>query len=183
MSTDKIGTIIITQYSLTGESSPKEGGKIIGLGTCRESEHVQVTAIPTKDHWFDHWEGDINGEENPTTITMDHDKYIIAFFGVDMTIIYSLMGKTIPPEGGNIVGLGDYSGSTTVQVQAKAEKDYAFDHWEGDVSGNENPTTIIMDCDKNIVGIFRQYLQPNDKKYKLGIKFNTNINRDIRKEK
>ena len=41
---------------------------------------VTFTAVPTDGYAFDHWSGDMTGDVNPLTITMDSDKNITANF-------------------------------------------------------------------------------------------------------
>ena len=44
----------------------------------------------------------------------------------------------------------------TVTLTAIASEGYEFDHWSGNLSGSENPTTIIMDSDKEITANFTE---------------------------
>jgi chitinase len=41
---------------------------------------VVVTAIPAENWVFDHWEGDLIGTENPTTLRVSHDHTIVGVF-------------------------------------------------------------------------------------------------------
>jgi len=47
-----------------------------------------------------------------------------------------------------------YIADTPVELKANAEEGWSFDHWVGDLSGNENPTTIIMNNNKTIQAHF-----------------------------
>jgi chitinase len=49
-------------------------------GTYNKNTMVTVTAIPDSGWTFDHWDGDLSGTENPTTIRMSSDKHVIAVF-------------------------------------------------------------------------------------------------------
>ncbi len=46
-------------------------------------EEVTLTAVAAGGYMFDHWEMDASGNDNPTTITMDDDKTVKAYFVED----------------------------------------------------------------------------------------------------
>jgi chitinase len=64
-------------YSAVGEGS-------VALDPDQPSYHrnniVSVTATPGTGWQFDHWEGDLTGEQNPTTIRVSHDHSFVAVF-------------------------------------------------------------------------------------------------------
>ncbi|MBN1348038.1 choice-of-anchor D domain-containing protein [candidate division KSB1 bacterium] len=47
-----------------------------------------------------------------------------------------------------------YKANESVKLSASANSGYAFDHWDGDLGGNANPETILMDGDKSVTAIF-----------------------------
>jgi len=53
---------------------------------------------------------------------------------------------------------GWYVVNTSVILNAVAEPDWNFSHWSGDLTGHENPATIIMDQNKTITAHFIQYV-------------------------
>jgi hypothetical protein len=53
---------------------------------------------------------------------------------------------------------GWYVINTTVVLNAVADPDWNFSHWSGDLTGHENPATIIMDRNKTITAHFIQYV-------------------------
>ena len=57
---------------------------------------------------------------------------------------------TVDPSGGT------FSKNTTITITAipDAETDYVFDHWEGSLSGNENPKTLRMNSSKHVKAVF-----------------------------
>ena len=57
---------------------------------------------------------------------------------------------TLTPPG------GVYTKGTEVQLFAKANTGWVFDRWSGDITGNQNPITIVMDSSKTITAIFVQ---------------------------
>ena len=64
--------------------------------------------------------------------------------------------KTNAPNGSVILTSpgGAYAPGTTVKVTAKSDLGYAFDGWNGDLSGSTNPATIKMDDDKSVTASF-----------------------------
>lgn len=118
------------------------------------SAGVVVTLTPNDDFGYDFrsWSGDLTGSKNPATITMDSDKSVTANFSPVPT--YKL---TTNATNGSIeldpIG-GVYEEGSDVILKAFPDFGYQFDGWGGDHSGTENPVTISMDSDKNIVATF-----------------------------
>ena len=48
----------------------------------------------------------------------------------------------------------EYAYGTIVELNANADSGWIFSHWSGNLTGNENPVTITMDDDKNIIAAF-----------------------------
>lgn len=47
-----------------------------------------------------------------------------------------------------------YTSGASVELTAAPETGWAFDHWEGDLSGATNPETLAMDAAKSVTAIF-----------------------------
>jgi uncharacterized repeat protein (TIGR02543 family) len=47
-----------------------------------------------------------------------------------------------------------YDSNATVQLTATATTGYSFTSWGGDLTGNTNPASVTMDCNKNITATF-----------------------------
>ncbi|MFC1966594.1 hypothetical protein ACFLWI_06620 [Chloroflexota bacterium] len=47
-----------------------------------------------------------------------------------------------------------FKDGTHVRLEAVPAPGYLFDSWSGDLSDAANPTTIIMDCNKNVTANF-----------------------------
>jgi uncharacterized lipoprotein YehR (DUF1307 family) len=68
----------------------------------------------------------------------------------------------VSPTDGGAVSLdplqpvNGYVQYTNVTLTAGASEGYKFDHWSGNLSGSENPTTIQMSCDKTVTANFTQ---------------------------
>lgn len=76
-------------------------------------------------------------------------------------ITYPLAANISPGDSGKIAmeppQPGDgYASDIEVTVEATASKGHRFSHWSGAVSGSENPTTIVMDSEKQINANFTE---------------------------
>lgn len=69
--------------------------------------------------------------------------------------LYSLSVSVNPSGAGSVAPPGgNFASGTDVVVNAVPAIGYAFDHWSGDSSGTDNPTTITMESDKNLTAHF-----------------------------
>lgn len=117
--------------------------------------NVALTPIPDPGWVFAGWSGDLSGNTNPATITMDSDKTVTATFTSENAPEYTL---TI-----NIVGNGtvtkspdqaSYPVGTSVTLTATPAPGWNFVNWSGDLSETITPVTITMDSDKIITANF-----------------------------
>lgn len=73
------------------------------------------------------------------------------FSGIQYTLTTSTTGEgsiSLNPAGGS------YTENTVVSLNAIPASGYQFDGWSGDLSGRQNPVSITMDADKNVVASF-----------------------------
>ena len=49
-----------------------------------------------------------------------------------------------------------FANGESVRLQAMPTSGYQFDGWSEDLSGTSNPTTIVIDCDKQVTANFSQ---------------------------
>ncbi len=126
-----------------------------GIYTYESGKKIILEAKSTDScHVFSHWSGDINSIENPINIMMENDISIIANFApIDYNLDISIIGNgtTIPAAGEN-----SYECGNIIKISADPNPGWIFDHWDDDLVGNENPTTITMDSDKSVVAYFVQ---------------------------
>ena len=148
-----------TIHTLKVRSDPKTAGAITGGGDYQKGESVEVEARPGNGWQFEHWSGDLDGHENPATVTMDADQVIVAHF----TKIPMILRVSIePPEAGNVWVDEEYvegevefakGQEATVAVQPTSD-DWKFTGWKKDAAGSENPITVVMDANKAVVAHF-----------------------------
>lgn len=85
------GTFISTgseepyEYILTLTVDPAQGGTIdaVPLPPYYYNDNVTLTAIPNQGYLFDYWSGNLTGNQNPTSITMDANKAVTANFIIE----------------------------------------------------------------------------------------------------
>lgn len=159
---------ILRSYPLT--ITIEGDGTVAEKVVSTKSEHqsgtvVELTANPS-DHWlFDHWEGDITGATNPAHITVSSAKNVKAVF-VEKT--YPL---NIEIEGEGAVSekiiqtKATYQEGNVVELTANPSTGWSFDHWGGDLSGNDNPVQITVSSEMTVKAIFTK----NEYSYNLKI--------------
>lgn len=69
-------------------TDPMPIGKTYAPGTV-----VTITAVPDSGYVFVKWEGDVTGETNPVTVTMDGEKSINAIFDVEVGVNEEIIPK------------------------------------------------------------------------------------------
>jgi len=130
-----------------------------GSHTYDEGTNVTITASPDSGWEFDQWGDDAAGVSITTTIDMDSDKSVTAYFTTEIpTTRYTLTmsrngnGVTDPP-----VGSWDYPDGTEITITAIPDNQWQFVNWTGDVTNpNSATTTVTMDFDKTIIANFSE---------------------------
>ncbi|MGB9914278.1 MAG: DUF2341 domain-containing protein [Candidatus Bathyarchaeales archaeon] len=149
-----------TQYQLTisvsgsGVTTPAVGSYMYDEGTV-----VSATAVPDSAWTFDHWALDtVNvGSSNPLSVKMNSNHALEAVFTPEQYILTI----NVSPEGSGTFTLnntGPYYYGDAVQLTAEPNTGWYFSRWEeeGEVLGNQDTITIIMDGDKTITAVFTQ---------------------------
>ncbi len=109
------------------------------------------------NYYFDHWEGDTDGPNNPTEIVMNSDKEVIAVFREYADTTFQLNINNNPLDGGIVVRnpeQAEYDSGAVVHVTADAHSGWEFMEWSGDLSGNTNPNEIVMNANKSVTANF-----------------------------
>ncbi len=142
--------------SLSCEGEGKIAEKILST----KSEYisgtvVELTAQPSQYWQFSHWEGDLNGTENPIQITVSSAKSVKAVF-TKKSYDYNL----------KIVGPGavdeeivqntkaTLEAGTIVRLTAHPMPGAVFKGWSGSIGGADNVIEVNIDETKNVVATF-----------------------------
>ncbi len=117
-------------------------------------DEVNLTAVPADGWYFLEWAGDIEGENETVTVTMDQDKNITARFKEGE---YAL---SITKEGQGSVDIdpeeSKYESGVEVDLSASPDSGWYFLEWTGDYEGTDTDITVTMDENKNITAIFEE---------------------------
>jgi len=169
MDSNKLVTANFTQqqqYSLNIVINP-QGSGVVSInpfkGSYTAGEQVQLTAMANNGYVFSSWSGDLSGTQNPTTITMDTNKTIVANFvqsgSGNGSTMYTLSVRVLPESAGRVYlnpSGGVYTAGTQVELIAEANIGYIFSDWSGSLVSTQNPVTITMDENKVIIANFSQ---------------------------
>ena len=110
-------------------------------------ESVELTAEADEGWEFVEWKGDLRSSDNPATITVDEDKEVKAVFEANTYTI------SIDVDGNGVIDrtpyASEYEHGTSVLLTAKADSDYNFTEWSGDLEGDERQVelTIVEDLE------------------------------------
>jgi hypothetical protein len=143
------------EYTLNLTVDPLAGGTIetVPVPPYHYNDVVTVTALATPGYTFEEWGGDLTGSTNPAEIIMTADHTVIAYFTENE---YSLT-LIVDPLGGGIINVSQsppYHYNDVITVTAVANPRYIFDHWAGDLTGNENPTMLVINGDTTVSAMF-----------------------------
>jgi len=168
----------VSGYTLSVSVSPSGSG-VVSINPFKSKytagEQVTLTAQANSGYVFSSWSGDLSGTTNPATITMNSNKTVTANFvqsGGNGSTTYTLSVSVSPTSAGvvylNPAG-GVYTAGTQVELSAVGYGLYEFDSWSGDLTGSQNPITIVMDRNKTITANF-VYRPPST----IGVSVNKN---------
>lgn len=120
---------------------------------------VQLTAHPATGWKFDHWEGDLTGSDNPTTITINEPKKVTAVFvqtSYELTVNHKGEGAVAQKIIQSVTSsTKSYNPGTLVQLTGNPASGWMFEHWKGDLSGSKNPAQIRMNGPKTVTAVFK----------------------------
>jgi uncharacterized repeat protein (TIGR02543 family) len=116
---------------------------------------VTITAVPGPDWQFDGWSGDSISTENPLTLVIVGNVNLTATFSE--LPCYTVTTQTVGT--GTVEVTPDsncYHAGTMVTLTAVPGESWAFDSWSGDTTSTENPLTLEITGDVNLVASFEQ---------------------------
>ena len=147
------------EFVVDVKSNPPEGGSAIpSQGTYKEGSTVTLIATPNLEYKFTEWSGDAIGFSSPIDVIVDDNKNVVANFSlVQYALTTSIKGEGSITE--TIVNTGkstDYDSGTTVQLEAVPSKGYYFAGWSGGITGESNPSQILIDRPKNVTATFKK---------------------------
>lgn len=138
----------VKNYNLNTTIIPSEGGTVSpASGTFDSGELVTLTATPLENYVFANWGGDANSASNTTSIMVDSDKNITAFFvkkDTDGDGVSDDLDRCPDTPGGASI---DSNGCAENQIPGYIPTDglaawYPFNGNSDDLSGNSNNGTL-----------------------------------------
>jgi len=144
LETNTDGSGSVNRVLISGDRGPE--------GYTHGSE-IELTASPAENWIFSHWQGSLSGTQSPGTLVIDEDEAVTAIFSELHSVSTSTEGE------GNVST--DPSGEeqpegTTVAFEAQSDQGWKFDHWEGDISGSENPDSLEISSPVSVTAVFKQ---------------------------
>ncbi len=126
----------------------KEGvGGTVSLNPNRATyvynDQVALVAQANSCWSFDHWEGDLSGNNQVELLTVTRNMDVTAVFTQNRHTL--TINKTGP---GNVVvapNLAEYYCGDQVTLTAVPAQNYFFTGWSGDLTGAENPATMTIE--------------------------------------
>ncbi|MEX1261883.1 MAG: InlB B-repeat-containing protein, partial [Balneolaceae bacterium] len=150
-------------YALTIETEG-EGSVSTELESGDESDGlyengsvVELTASVADEWVFSHWEGSVDGDENPVSVEMNSDKTISAVFVPrEYPLTVNIEGEGTVTEEVIQPRTTDYPSGTIVQITATPANGWTFSHWDDDLTGGENPVEIEITEATEVTAIFER---------------------------
>jgi uncharacterized repeat protein (TIGR02543 family) len=141
--------VTLTMQAVSGQGTTTPVSP--GTYTYTKGTTITLTATAAPGWQFVNWTGSSTTTANPFTLKMSANKTYRANFQQTMyTLTTSVVGSgTVTPAGST-----QYAPGTVVNVSAQAAQGWRFDHWEGALTGSTNPTTITMNANKSVTGVF-----------------------------
>ena len=116
---------------------------------------IELTAEPESGWEFIRWEGDMDGSENPITITIEEEATVIAVFEpIEYPLMINIDGEGQVIEEVVQTKATDYLEGTSIELTAEPNENWIFDSWDGDIQGDDNPVIITMDEPKEVTATF-----------------------------
>jgi hypothetical protein len=155
------GTKHENKYTVTLKANPTDGGTVKPAhASYKAGTELDIQATPSDGYIFKDWSGDFDGTNKKATIKVDGNKTITANFTrkkydltVDTTGKGSVDQKVIED---NTSSSRTYPGGTKVQLDAHPATGWKFDHWEGDLSGSDNPAVVTVKGAMKVTAVFTQ---------------------------
>lgn len=118
-----------------------------------KDSRVTIAAKAEPGRVFGGWRGDAVSTGDLITVTMDRDKAISG----DFLVLNYAVSLAPVREGGMLFvlpSLKSYEYGSKVTVEAKPLPGYLFGSWSGDISGSQNPATLVVESNKRIGAAF-----------------------------
>jgi len=139
-----------SEYTITVNANPAEGGTVTGGGTYPYGEHVTLTATPASGYQFLQWSDGVQRATRVVTVT-DNATYT-ALFSNGSGEMYTLTVEPNYPLLGQTFGSDTYPAGSSVEISAYPNSYARFVKW--DDGNTENPRTVVVNSDMTFTAEF-----------------------------
>jgi len=146
-------------YSLTVTAVDGSVTKNPEKASYNHGETVVLEAVPNTEYRFSKWTGDLSGTTNPVALVIKADTTVSASFVLKT---YTLTVAAGDGSVRKIPSRADYNRGETVILEAVPNTGYSFMNWSGDLTGNTNPVTLVMNSDKSVTAGFALTARASD---------------------
>lgn len=117
---------------------------------------VTLTAYPAPHFVFDHWTGNLTGNANPTTLTMNGPRTVQAVFvpGEYPLTLTASEGGRVTANGQTIAPNTWFPVGGVVSLDAIPQPGWGFVRWEGTVTSTANPLQLPMNNSNEVRAVF-----------------------------
>lgn len=138
-----------SNYIITLEANPEEGGTVTGGGTYQQGDQCNVTATAAEGCTFMAWtEGSDTLTHNTTySFLVTRDRTLVAHFR--QIEQYTITAYADPINCGSVAGGGTYQQGQSCTLTAMANTGYSFDHWTRNGSIIPGDASITFDVTEN----------------------------------
>ena len=135
------------EFKVRAFANPPEGGSFQGMGYYAPDATVELSVQPSAGYLFQGWGMGLDGADNPLEFNVVGDIFLVAnFLNIPpVSDEYRIATQAVPSLGGKVQGAGQYLSGTAANLQAVPFSGYQFHHWEGDISGVQNPIQVTVD--------------------------------------
>jgi hypothetical protein len=140
--------------TITTSSSTAIGGTTSGDGPYTPDDNVMVSAVESDGYAFVNWtENDVEVSTDPdySFIAADHRRLVAHF-----TPLMHVLAAVDPPEGGEVVGNGDFIAGDLVDLTVSSNPGYAFTGWteNGSLVSNAETYSFTVAGNRSLVANF-----------------------------
>ena len=151
---------LTTSSDVNGTVSVSSSAPANADGSYNWGTTLTLTATPVNNQYvFNAWSGDLTGTVNPGTLVIKSDKSVTASFKASsykLTVTSGANGTVTVTSSVPANADGSYNyGTTLTLTAAPANSQVTFDAWSGDLTGNANPATLVMNSNKSVTAGFK----------------------------
>lgn len=165
--TAKVTMTVTESILIKANVSPEGGGTVEGTGTFRKGTLVSLTAKPSENYAFDHWERADNSTSKNATLSFAarSSETVTAYFkrtaySISVAVEREEGGSIVDKDGNAVTGSANYAPDTSVTYTAVPDAGWCFLGWTDNGSaiahdvGAPTSVTVTANPDHALVARF-----------------------------